>query len=244
MLCEPAATRRPACVCVWARRARVCVCVGSWIIRARPNGFRNNAVGLAGSRGLYKIGQWRPGDGSSAARTPCSPRCVHTTVLPTDRYTHVHLPGIYICAFFFFLIFLAFLPLRRYVRTFSNGTTHYNCLPVASFRQKQQNIIADVPLSRVVRFFRSRDTAVFARFRHRDNTIVLYRLLYHCCCFSYVFPYLCVHTTNTRHLKSYDLLVRTTHIPPVRLGGKKTHRNLRFSRLFTARWLLVQHNGL
>lgn len=87
-MCEPAAT------------VYIVVCVGSWIIRARPNGFRNNAVGLAGSCGLYKISQWQPGDGSSAA-DPLFTALRNTTVLPTDRYTHVHLPGIYICAIFF-----------------------------------------------------------------------------------------------------------------------------------------------
>lgn len=89
-MCEPAAT------------VYIVVCVGSWIIRARPNGFRNNAVGLAGSCGLYKISQWQPGDGSSAA-DPLFTALRNTTVLPTDRYTHVHLPGIYICAIFFFI---------------------------------------------------------------------------------------------------------------------------------------------
>jgi len=135
--------------------------------------------------------------------------------------------------FFFFLIFLAFLPLRRYVRTFCNSTTHY-CLPVASIRRQQQQHIAVVPLSspplsRVVRFF-AVAIPLFSLVSDTAITLLLYRLLYHCCCFCCVFWYLCVSTPRTRNRKSYDLLVRTTHLPRSS-GWKKMHLNFRFLRL-------------
>lgn len=48
--------------------------------------------------------------------TPCSPRYVIQQYcrVPTDRYTHVHLPGIYICAIFFFSFSLHFTSSHYY----------------------------------------------------------------------------------------------------------------------------------
>lgn len=137
---------------------------------------------------------------------------------PSARYLYMR--------FFFFLIFLAFLPLRRYVRTFCNSTTHY-CLPVTSIRRQQQQQIAIVPLSsRVVRFS-AVAIPLFSLVSDITITLLSYRLVYYCCCFCCVFWYLCVPTQRTRNRKSYDLLVRTTHIPRSS-GWKKMHFNFRF----------------
>lgn len=134
---------------------------------------------------------------------------------PTDIHTSICQVFIY-ALFFFFLIFLAFLPLRRYVRTFCNSTTHY-CLPVTSIRRQQQQHIAVVPLSssslsRVIRFF-AVAIPLFSLVSDTTITLLSYRLLYYCCCFCCVFWYLCVPTPRIRNRKSYDLLVRTTHLP-------------------------------
>lgn len=92
-----------ACCC---RRRVVCVCALAHELFARgPTDFEITCHDWLALAVYIKSANGGRANGSSAARTPCSPRYViQHSVLPTDQY-HVHLPGIYICSFFFLLFF-------------------------------------------------------------------------------------------------------------------------------------------
>jgi len=197
------------CVCVCAR---VCVLAHELFARGptdfeiTPSDWPGPAVYIKstnGGRATGRVPRGPPVHRAAYIQQYCRPTDIHTSICQ-----------VFIYALFFFFPNFSHFSTSTTVRTYV--LQHY-CLPVASiWRQQQQHIavvsLSSPSLSRVVRFF-AVAIPLFSLVSDTAITLLLYRLLYHCCCFCYVFWYLCVSTPRTRNRKSYDLLVRTTHIP-------------------------------
>lgn len=112
---------------------------------------------------------------------------------PSARYLYMR--------FFFFLNFSHFstsTTVRTYVLQQHNAllsSCRFDLATTITTYRRRFSVVAVVVARRP--FFRCRDTAVFARFRHRDNTIVIPPTLPLLLLLLRFLVFVCVHTTNT-----------------------------------------------